>query len=277
MSVKFFGQFLIERGEVDGGHVREALDLMERTNRNLGQIAIDEGMLSESHADEINQRQRRADRSFGDLAVDLGLITSAQLVALLRIQREAHLLLGEALVHLGHLPAERLSGMLDEFKIDQAPYRTRSTELPDALASNHIAGSMVRLLPSLAMRVSRIVCKIGDARPFDGTPAFARHRIAVPITGARGLEVTLVGDRAFCTKLAAGACGLPPEELDEELVVDGVGEFLNILAGNVVAALERDGLQVELGPPDYEADLHGGHVFELAVDTGEAALVLAPL
>ena len=48
MSIKFFGQFLIEQGEVDAGHVRAALDLLGQTNRSLGAVAIDEGFRSSS-------------------------------------------------------------------------------------------------------------------------------------------------------------------------------------------------------------------------------------
>ena len=39
MGVKFFGQFLIEQGEIDASHVREALELMEDTNPTLGELA----------------------------------------------------------------------------------------------------------------------------------------------------------------------------------------------------------------------------------------------
>ena len=40
MSVKFFGQFLLESGEVDPGHLREAIRLMNRTNKRLGTLAV---------------------------------------------------------------------------------------------------------------------------------------------------------------------------------------------------------------------------------------------
>ena len=37
MSVKCFAQFLIERAEIDEGHLHEALDLMESKNKTLGE------------------------------------------------------------------------------------------------------------------------------------------------------------------------------------------------------------------------------------------------
>lgn len=44
MAVKFFGQFLIEQGEIDAGQLREALDLMDSENKQLGEIGISEGI-----------------------------------------------------------------------------------------------------------------------------------------------------------------------------------------------------------------------------------------
>ena len=65
-------------------------------------------------------------------------------------------------------------------------------------------------------------------------------------------------------------------DLDPEMVADGVGEFLNVVVGNAAAAVIRTGGCVELGLPDYEAELAEGFLFELAVGCGRAALVLSP-
>ena len=46
MAVRFFGQLLIEEGEVDADQVRLALDLMEDENPTIGEIAIEDGILS---------------------------------------------------------------------------------------------------------------------------------------------------------------------------------------------------------------------------------------
>ena len=38
MAVKFFGQFLIERGEIDAAQLHDALALMNTENKQLGEI-----------------------------------------------------------------------------------------------------------------------------------------------------------------------------------------------------------------------------------------------
>jgi hypothetical protein len=274
MSVKFFGQFLIERGEVDAGHVREALDLLGRTNLSIGEIAVAEGMLDEAGCDRVNQAQRAVDKPFGDLAVDLELLTSQQLVTCLGRQRDSRMMIGEALIQLGHLAEDRLGVMLDEFKLDQAPYQVAVThQLPDPLANNRIAPYVLDLLPKFAMRIAQIGVKVGSPQVLGESPAFG-FRVSIPVHGHRGLEITLVGDDSFCRRIAAATSDMAEGVLDDELVADGVGEFLNVLCGNAMSALERDGVATELGHPDYDAELSDGWIFDLATSRGRAALVL---
>jgi hypothetical protein len=274
MSVKFFGQFLIEQGEVDAGHVREALDLLGRTNRSLGEVAVDAGMMSNDDVERVSRAQRGNDRPFGDLAVELDMLTSEQLVECLRLQAESRLKIGEALVHLGHLPAERLGQLLDAFKVDQAAYELGPlAQLPDPLANNRVAPYVLDLLPKFCMRMGRINVKVGDAQVLGEAPAWP-IRISLPVHAHRGLDVTLVGDRDFCARLASGTSGIPEPKLDHDLVMDGVGEFLNVLAGNAISALERSGVQAELGIPDHDAELADGWIFDLATSVGRGALVL---
>jgi hypothetical protein len=275
MSVKFFGQFLIEQGEVDAVDVRAALKLLDETNRTIGQIAVAERLLSQAEADRVNLAQRSADKTFGDLAVELGLFGGQDLVTCLRLQRASRLLIGEALVKLGHLSEYRLGPMLEAFKTDQAPYDVSVAEqLPDSLVNNRTAPYVLDLLPKFAMRIAKITLKVGPPQILAECPVLP-YRIALPVHGHRGLEITLVGDETFCRRIAAACSGLAASALDEEMLVDGVGEFLNVLCGNAMGALERDGVTTELGVPDYDAELTDGWLFDLATSHGRAALVLS--
>jgi hypothetical protein len=275
VSVKFFGQYLIEQGEVDAGHVREALDLLDRTNRSVGEIAVEQDFLSATEAERVNRMQRAGDQPFGDLAIDMGLLTHGDLVQCLRIQRDTRLMIGEALVRLGHLPADRLGPLLDAFKADQAPYAVGVLQqLPDPLVNNRIAPYVLDLLPKFSRRIAGVEVKVGAAQVLAESPPL-RYRVALPVHGHRGLEVTLLGDQEFCGRVATAISGLGPDRLDHELVVDAVGEFLNVICGNAMSALDRDGVETTLGVPDYQAELTDGWLFDLATSRGRAALVLS--
>lgn len=275
MGVKFFGQFLIEQGEVDAGHVCEALDLLEQTNSSIGEIAVETGMMSDADVQLVHQAQRSKDLPFGDLAVQMALLGRQDLVDCLRKQRESRLMMGEALVHLGHLADHRLVAMLEAFKLDQASYQIGSVgQLPDALVNNRIAPYVLDLLPKFARRIAGLNLKLGEPLVLHECPPF-RYRISLPVHGHRSLEVTLVADRDLCARIAAGTASQPESALDEELIVDGVGEFLNVVCGNAMSALERDGVETRLGVPDHDAELADGWIFDLATSHGRGALVLA--
>jgi CheY-specific phosphatase CheX len=275
MAVKFFGQFLIDQGEVDASHVREALDLMEDANPTLGELAIQQGYMTQRDAVKVSAGQRREDLPFGDLAVKMGFLTSDQLVDVVQRQRAQRLPIGEALVRLGHIEGDRLGTLLDAYKADQAPYDVAEPDLPDALANHRASKYFLELLPRFLMRVARMQAKLGEIEAFAAPPDFAEVCVSVHVSGVRGLEVALVADNVFAEALAMAASGLQPSDLDPEMVADGVGEFLNVLGGNAVSAVTKEGHRVELGPPDYEAQLSDGWIVDLAVGTGRAALVLS--
>ncbi len=275
MAVKFFGQFLIDQGEVDASHVREALALMEDENPTLGELAVASGYMTARQTTKVTAAQRTRDLCFGDMAVELGLLSPAQLVEMVDRQRSGRLPIGEALVRLAHLRMDRLGTLLDAYKADQAQYEVAAPEFPAPLANQAATKYVVELLPRFLMRVARIEAKIGDVTRYAGELDDAEVKVSLSIRGARGLEVALASDAAFAEALAGAASGLSRADMDPEMVADGVGEFLNVLGGNAVSAVAKDGQRVELGPPDYDATLSFGWRVDLAVGVGTAALVLS--
>lgn len=276
MSVKFLGQFLIDHGELDASHVREALGLMEANNPTVSELAIDRGYLTRRQAAEVSAEQRNRDLAFGDLAVELGFLESEQLIDVVAQQRSQHIPFGQAIVRLGHLANDRLGTLLDAYKAHQAKYEISEIDLPDGLASHLAAQFVLEFLPRFLMRIARLQVKVGEMNLLETVPDFAEVRVCVPLRGTQAIEVVLISDLEFAEALAMASSGLAPEDLDPEMVADGVGEFLNVLAGNVASAMNQKGHLIELGPPDYEAELGDGWLVDLAVGTGRAGMVLRP-
>lgn len=276
MGVKFFGQFLIEHGEIDAGQLCEALDLMHAQNKPLGVVAVECGFLRETDADVINLRQRSTDRKFGELAIEMGLLTEAQLDKIVAAQRESRIYIGEALVHLDCIAGDRLPVLLDQFKIDQAPFESERHTLVKELDDNPIAHVVLDLLPKFCMRLAKVPVKMGAGAPSSDSPGYT-FNVGVAMQGTPGLDVVLCSDEIFGRLLASSVSGISDDRLTGELVLDGIGEFLNVLCGNAVAALERDEFQTRLDPPRPTGQPEGGIVFDLAVGDGRASLILTPL
>jgi hypothetical protein len=273
VSVKFFGQFLIEQGEIDAGQLREALERMQSRNRSLGDLAVAEGLLAPRDAERINAAQREVDRAFGELAVSMGLLSAEEVVEkLLARQREQRLPLGEALVELGHLSVTRLGALLDRFKVDQSPYHTGQIPLPSELAGLRQAPLILDLLPRFCLRVARLHVKLGPARAQQIDPALL-HRAALAVRGPQRLELGLAADGEIGAALASGISGVAREALDPGLLVDGLGEFLNVLAGTALSALDPEGALAQLEPVQAGVLPPLGHLFELVATGGRAALI----
>jgi hypothetical protein len=275
MSVKFFGQYLIERGEIDAGQLREALERMQERNLSLGDLAIAAGLLSPEDAARLNAAQREVDRPFGELAVAKGLLSRELLERLIRHQRETRLPIGEALVALGHLPATRLGALLDQFKSDQSPFETGQRSLPGPLVGVRIAALALDLLPRFCLRVARVHVKLASARPQSQDPAL-RHRAMLVVQGAQRLEIGLAADREVATAFASGISGASGDSNDAMLVTDGLGEFLNLLVSNAAAALEREGVFSRIEAVRHGATPVGGWAFDWIATVGRGALVFAP-
>jgi hypothetical protein len=272
VSVKFFGQFLIEQGEIDAGQLCEALGLMQARNRSFGDLAIAEGLLTPAEAERLNAMQRDVDRPFGELAVEAGLLSREALERLLRRQSEGRLPLGEALIVLGHLPVTRLGALLDRFKIDQSPFESGQIALPSALARVRLVPIVLDLLPRFCLRVARLHVKLTPARSQEVDGALA-HRVALGVRGAQQLDLGLAADGAVASALAGALSGVPRESLDDSLLTDGLGEFLNVLAGNAVTVLDREAAAARLETVRHSVLPPSGHVFDLTATCGRGALV----
>ena len=281
MGVKFFGQYLIEQGVVDSDQIRAALKLMDEENRSLGELAEAGGILTAEEAAKVNAQQRYCDIPFGELAVEMGLLSEEQVEYLIGFQDQTRLRIGQALVRLGCLPNGRLLQLLVKYENDQARFRIGDVALPDGLERNQLAATVLDLFPKLLVRVARIGVRIGKAQAATDVSGYP-VRIAVAVTGDVGLLIGLLGDAEFSLQLAGSTAGFDEPRLEAArqnpaLLADGVGEFLNVLAGNAMGLLERKKIASELAPPHCNPKLDSGYLFDLAVSVGKAALLLKPL
>jgi len=281
MGIKFFGQFLIEQGAVNSDQIRAALQLMEKENRSLGTLAEAGGILTAGEAAKVNAQQRHCDLPFGELAVEMGLLSEEQVDYLLGFQEQTRLRIGQALVSLGSLPNGRLLQLLVQFENEQALFRIGDVALPQGLENNTLAATVLDLFPKLLVRIARIGVRIGTGQANADLPDFP-VRIAVSVTGDVGLLICLLGDEEFSLHLAGATSKLDEARLQAarknlDLLADGVGEFLNVVAGNSMGVLERNNIHTTLEPPHCDPNLDSGYLFDLAVSVGKAALILKPL
>jgi hypothetical protein len=178
-------------------------------------------------------------------------------------------------VRLNFMSVERAGHLIDEFKIDQAPYQDGNVELAGGLTGNRLAEGFVDLFARFCLRVGHIEVKLSPGFPLEEPPHLPLVA-SLEITGNHGIHVALASDLEFGERLATGVSGLDLSDLASELAIDAIGEFLNVLAGNLVSILEQKGFEHRVAAPLFGVLPSDGLQFEVVSNTGSATLVISP-
>lgn len=276
MAVKFFGQFLLERGLVSKELLLKAIALQDETNLKFGATALSMGIISREDFERVHDAQRSEDLLFGDMAVKMGLLTENQVQQVLTKQKNNHIYIGEALVKVGALSKEKLSIHLREFKDDQAQFVVRKMVVPEGTPEPEIWSYVAGLTTKMITRVLGI--------NFREMPAVEVHSVSASrATASMAFTGAVQGRYLFSVSegmLKAVARGVLKEEDVEnepaEVLEDTVMEFVNIVCGNVVAKVAQMGKTMDILPPEVFVDVdvpvardEKGILFPFHVDGGE--------
>ena len=102
---------------------------------------------------------------------------------------------------------------------------------------------------------------------------------SVMISGDESLLLTLSVDDEFAEKLMWGLLGgeLGPDD-ERPTYEDTLGEYVSIVSGNSLMALQEEGVHGRIAPPSYDpAPPEGGVAFVLVSTIGSGTLVMTPM
>ncbi len=247
MSVKFFGQFLLNRRVVSREQLLDGLLLQGDRNQPLGMYAVKQGYITHEQAERINVAQRGIDERFGDLAIELRLLTRGQVDELLLMQRNDHIRLGEALVELGHIDTAALEREVEAFRADQAAFETGIIEFPPDTPDSAMLSIPVDLTAKMLMRVAGVRTKIEAARSLSDLPDDALVTASISFSGAINSEYVLSVSKDIAVTIARRMTG--EDSVSNDLVEDAIKEMCNVVCGNAVGKFAQSGRRVEITPP----------------------------
>lgn len=277
MAARFFGQYLIEAGAISSSQLREALDLMESDYEKLGELAVKLGYLRKEDVARLHREQRYVDSPLGELAIERSLMSREQLEKLLERQRSGRLKIGEALVRLGYIEEAKIEDHFAEFKRTQDQLVDRVRTLPLELANNRLAEFVVGFFPKITLRIAEVRLKV-----VQGCEAASRHMkehtVSVMISGPEPIDLGLSVDTEFAEAILWGLLGgeLAPED-ERPSFEDCLGEYVSIVAGNALMALQEEGVRGRIEPPKFPNDVPpGAYAFVLASTRGAGTLLIAP-
>ena len=250
MAVKFFGQFLVERGVISRDVLLSAIALQDLVNKSFGAIVQELGFMNSTDIDKVNLAQRSTDMRFGDLAVQMGLLTADQMQQVLKTQSENHLYIGKAIVKVGGLNDDELQHYLAEFKADQSEYVTGRVAIPAGVAHAELWEMMADLTYKMLTRVARL-----NYRP---APCEVVSRLeevhiaaAMDFTGDIRCRYIIAASQEVQEQVAkAMLCQEIVSHEPKEVLDDTLMEFINVVCGNIVAKSVQLGMSLDILPPE---------------------------
>ncbi|KAF0221742.1 MAG: hypothetical protein FD174_73 [Geobacteraceae bacterium] len=278
MAVKFFGQYLVEKGVVTRETLLKAVELQESVNLSFGDIALSMEFLSRQDIERVNQAQRSEDLRFGDMAVKLGLLTQERMQQVLTKQKNGHLYIGEALVKVGGLDEAELIQYLAEFKADQAPYITERVTIPAGVPHPEIWEMAADLTYKMLTRIARLTFRPEPCR-VAGSLAESDVTATIRFNGDINACYIFAVSRGVRARIAAAIL----DEADvghepQEVLNDTVMEFINVVCGNIAAKAAQLGKALDISPPEIvnpggmEAQAgQVGIIFPICLSDGERA------
>ncbi len=249
MSVKFFGQYLLEKGIITPEQLLEAVKYQEASNLKFGDYAVSKGYITKDDALRVHAEQQKEDKRFGEIAMQLGILSAEQVEEILLRQKNDHVYIGAALVKKSFVDTDSLLKELALFKEDQAKYASGEIAIPEGVRSPEVVREMVGLTQKMLGRIARITAKVGAGFMSSEEPERDFTVIAVDIEGNRAFEYILSSSLEASENIASCILGINVINEPGEVIADSVKEFANIVCGNLIAKLAQSGKRLEISPP----------------------------
>ena len=249
MAVKFFGQFMIEKGYITSDQLLKAMTLQDSTNLQFGEMAKQMGFITDADIERVHDTQRKEDLQFGDLSVKLGIITAEQLKEVLIKQKNSHLFIGEALIQTGAVRAEDLSKHLDAFKADQAPYVVERVEIPAGVPEYALLEITVDLTYKMLSRIANLNFR---PRQCIMMQRLEENDIVVEMKMSGSIRASYLLSISRNIRSGIAMAILKEEDVSiesEDMLNDTVMEFVNIVCGNIAAKAAQIGKTIDIAPP----------------------------
>lgn len=251
MSVKYFGQYLIENAVITREQLLEALKIQKSINKKIGLLAIDKSYLNSQQVEHIVSLQKTKNAQFGEIAIELNFLTRDQLTELLSIQHEDRIMLGEALIDIGALTLPKLESALQAYKSEQQVASQDIQKCLHGLKSEYsdFIKQSTQITQNLLLRLCDIQTKISG---FSQNPGdIISHESYFLGQLIKGDLSIMVGVALPGHALAQMAKHMMKREFNhvDETVQDVGKEFVNVIVGHMCSYLSNTQKQVDSEPP----------------------------
>lgn len=251
MGIKFFGQYLLEKGIITKEQLLDAVAFQEEQNIKFGVYALRKGYITKEQLENVLKEQKNSDMKFGEIAIKFRYLSAEQVVEIATKQQNDHIYLGAALVMKGHINRDILDSELDEYQQEQAEY-SPTRLFPARIEKEEDLLYLMDLIDRLLMRIADIKVKKGDV--IKKHKQFEKGDYGAYVAFRGNLKATLLFSFAddIASKITKKLLGEACNKI--EIIEDALKEFINIISGNIAAKLAQEGKISEFSVPAILVD-----------------------
>lgn len=247
MAPRFFGQYLLEKGVITREMLLDAMQYQKSINQPLCALAVERGFLSAEQLQQLDDDLKQSDRKFMEEAVKRGMLTFQQLETLAEGKSERWLFLGEALVQRGHITLTRLQQVLKEYRTQQTPAPATSSKLGD-IAEKEVIALLLDVTVDLFVHYTKQIVQVTSVEHTQAEPEDVSYVFSQEVRGDKNFHYALALPEKLTLSIASHILGENQAEAND-LVLDAVSEFVNVVIGNGCTRLSMQDYKVTAQAP----------------------------
>ncbi len=251
LGMKFFGQYLLEKGLINAEQLLKGVEYQKSINLSLEEIALKKGLLSKEQVERINNVQKNdLDREFGEIAIEGKFLTKETLEEVLKEQKETRIYIGESLVKIGALSSGKLDEMLKEYKEEQEKDQWAIGAKLENIQNKIVVKTFVNFTMKMFQKIIKETVKLKACLSSVDNFNLRNYTIGQKATGDFKVSFVVNIPEDIALKIVSTLFGKQIQEI-KEMEIDALKEFLNIINGNCCAKLSNVGINIETTPPEF--------------------------
>lgn len=271
MSVKFFGQFLLECGAITREMLLDAIRYQKEINKPLCALALEKGYLDKQQIEALDAEHLRSDKKFMEIAISSKILTFDQLEELYKAKSARWVFLGEALVDRRYLTLSQLNDLFEEYRRQLPVEEGKLEDLLEGMPEPDILTAMLQVTVDLFIHYTKQIVQVESVEKTAQKLEGVAYMFAQKVVGDRVFHYALALPEELTLAIASHMMGTDQTEINPT-VLDAVSEFANVVVGNGCTRLCLKSFKVMPEPPrimtqETVAKLHPTEVVSVNMKT----------
>jgi len=248
MPSEFFGLNLLENGLITREVLLNAVAAQKDTYKPLCALVVEAGLLSESQMQTLDDKHCDTGKKYLEIALRDKMITFPQLEELYRQKPDRWICLGETLLRGDHVTLAQLKRAFDAYKDGRRGSQTDVRTILDDMPHLDVVTDFVRITVDMFIHHTSQIVKAVSAKAekpkFEGDARLYSQRV----TGLRKFVFAAAIPDDLAVMIASYIMGESKEKMDD-IAVDAVCEFVNVVVGHGCSELCNRNCKVHAEPP----------------------------